>query len=204
MGARVPNPSINPESAINYEIGATFNYASTNATIAVFYNDLIKTFGSIDMPDGTCIAGTECYQNVNARGGYMYGVEVGLKQGFWADRISLGLNYAWTTRWIPGGLKSLGYPPHMGNITFAITPIKQFDFIAMATYQSRVFKDTAAGIDYLNSDVFLVDLKMNYRIMDNLELSVGAYNLLDRGYYYTSSSMYYPGRRFFTSLEYKF
>jgi len=211
-GYSVPNPNLNAQSALNYEIGATFDHKSTKATLAVFYNDLINTFGTVSMPNSSCSNGVDCYQFVNARGGYIIGTEVGIKQGFWDERIQVGLNYTWTQKWLPGGLISLGYPPHMANATFQITPINQFDFIAMATYRSKAVEQIAGGgLSYLNSDFMLIDLKANYRFTNNFSLSVGAYNLLDKDYRYGSwgnsgfsYSVYYPGRRFFASIEYKF
>lgn len=54
-----------------------------------------------------------------------------------------------------------------------------------------------------NNDIFLLDLKLNYRVINGLQLSLGAYNLLDRNYYY-GAGYYMAGRRVFASIEYKF
>lgn len=218
-GNRVPNPNIAPESAINYEIGTTFEWESTKFSAAVFYNDIREMLISVSATG--CISGTNCYKLENAKEGYSYGVEVGINQGFWEDKINLGLNYTYTERKTTNskgssygvdGSRILDYPNHILNFSFMTTPVKFFDIIAYLTYQSpqwygiggsRNTPNTSYG---KNGHIWLVDLKVNLRPIESVpdfQLSLGAYNLFDKNYYY-GSDYYQAGRRILLGVEYKY
>lgn len=206
-GTRTPNPNIMPESGINYEIGTSFQYSSSKGSLAVFFNDLTNMLVELSDPTNSCIAGSGCYKLTNAKEGYSYGVEVSFNQGFWEDRINLGLNYTYMQKitnaiFNPSGTKLykiLNYPNHIVNLNFSISPISKIDLIANATYQSPQW----ISENIKNKHIFLLDFKANYRIIDSLQFSLGAYNLLDANYYYSEGS-YMPGRRIFLNLEYKY
>lgn len=220
-GTTTPNPNLQPESAINVELGSKFsNYTdlgTTNAQIALFYNDLTNMVYSATDTTNSCINGTGCTKYTNARSGYSYGVELGFTQGFWRDRIKFGANYTYQQKQITNKGDSdyaldgriLDYPNHIANANLTITPVAPLDVIANATFQSAQWvadysrnNRTYTGY-HKNMDVFLLDLKLNYRVIDGLQLSVGAYNLLDKLYYY-NEGYYMPGRRIFASVEYRF
>ncbi len=214
-GKRTPNPNIRPESALNYEIGANFDYQSTKASIAVFYNDINDMLISVSDTSNGCNDGSGCTKLTNAKEGYAYGAEIALNQGFWQDRINLGINYSYVQRKATNkdgtsygvdGSRILDYPNHIANVTFLINPWKPLDIIANATYQSPQWYTSGKGASMTyaqNNDIFLLDLKLNYRVINGLQLSLGAYNLLDRNYYY-GAGYYMAGRRVFASIEYKF
>ncbi len=218
MGSTIPNPNLQPESAINYELGLNLDIDSTNFSASVFYNDYIDMITDITVPPngryGTCSSpqtgsngGNQyCYYYLNINEGYSYGVELALTQGFWEDRIQLGANYTYTQKVTSAesnnGVrigKILNYPNHIANLNFLITPIPQLDFILNMTYQSAMWTTQTTK----NKSVFLADLKLNYRIIDGLQASLGAYNVLDANYYY-QVGYYMPGRRIFLNLEYKY
>lgn len=107
------------------------------------------------------------------------------------------------------GSRILDYPNHIVNATLVISPIKQIDLIGLATFQSKQYYSvggnrnsppTAYG---QNNDIFLLDVKANYRPIEPLQLSLGAFNLLDKNYFY-GSGYYMAGRRVMASVEYKF
>ncbi|WP_241993672.1 TonB-dependent receptor [Helicobacter sp. MIT 05-5293] len=214
-GNRTPNPNLAPESALNYEIGANFDYQSTKASIAVFYNDINDMLISVEDTSNSCNEGSNCTKLTNAKEGYSYGAEIALNQGFWQDRINLGINYSYVQRKATNkdgtsygvdGSRILDYPNHIANVTFLINPWKPLDVIANATYQSPQWYTSGKGASMTyaqNNDIFLLDLKLNYRVINGLQLSLGAYNLLDRNYYY-GAGYYMAGRRVFASIEYKF
>lgn len=217
-GNRAPNPSLQNESAINYEVGVDFNYESTQISFAAFYNDLNNMLLSVSALDSSCIAGSQCMRLENAKEGYSYGAEVSLKQGFLEDKINFGINYSYVERKATNtagtsygvdGSRILDYPNHIANATLVISPIKQIDLIGLATFQSKQYYSvggnrnsppTAYG---QNNDIFLLDVKANYRPIEPLQFSLGAFNLLDRNYFY-GSGYYMAGRRVMASVEYKF
>ena len=205
MGRSIPNPDIRAESAINYEIGTTFDYESTKISAAVFYNDMNDMLIQTTVVGGCLNPNNNlCYKNVNAKEGYTYGVEFGFNQGFLDDRISFGANYAFIKKWAKGE-KITDYPEHIVNVNFMTTPIKYFDIIAYFTYQSKQWYAITNG--YAKNDhIYLVDLKVNLRPISSVpsfQLSLGAYNLLDKNYYY-NSGYYQAGRRILMGVEYKY
>ena len=220
-GNRVPNPNIAPESAINYEIGTTFNWESTKFSFAAFYNDIREMLISVSAMG--CISGNNCYKLENAKEGYSYGVEVGVNQGFWEDKINLGLNYTFTERKTTNkkgssygvdGSRILDYPNHILNFSFMTTPVRFFDIIAYLTYQSPQWYGVKSGSGKSattsgygkNGHIWLVDLKVNLRPIESIpdfQLSLGAYNLFDKNYYY-GSDYYQAGRRILMGVEYRY
>ena len=218
-GNRVPNPNIAPESAINYEIGTTFNWEATKFSFAAFYNDIREMLISVSATG--CISGNNCYKLENAKEGYSYGVEVGVNQGFWEDKINLGLNYTFTERKTTNkkgssygvdGSRILDYPNHILNFSFMTTPVRFFDIIAYLTYQSPQWYGIGGGRNQPNTSygknghIWLVDLKVNLRPIESVpdfQLSLGAYNLFDKNYYY-GSDYYQAGRRILLGVEYRY
>ncbi len=210
-GNRTPSPDISPESAINYELGAKFDYESTHFSIAAFYNDINDMLISVSDPTNSCLNGSQCSKLINAKEGYAYGAEVSLKQGFLDEKIVFSANYTYTdkkaTSYGVDGSRILDYPNHIANASLLIAPLKQLDLIGLATFQSKqwyLLGSTRNPTGYAqNNDIFLLDVKLNYCPIEALQFSVGAYNLLDRNYYY-GSGYYQPGRRILAGVEYKF
>lgn len=210
-GQRVANPNISPESALNYELGLNFERNLSKASIAVFYNDINNMLISVGLPNDTCSAGNNCVRLENAKEGYAYGAEIGVSQGFFDKALLLSANYSYTQRKATNtngssygvdGSRILDYPNHIANASIILSPIKQFDFIAQGTFQSKQWYVNNAVYNQ-NKDIFLLDIRANYRPIQSLQLSLGAYNLLDRNYYY-SSGYYMAGRRIMAGVEYKF
>lgn len=218
-GKRVSNPNLAPESAINYEIGTTFEWESTKASAAVFYNDIRGMLISVAATG--CIDSSDCSKLINAKEGYSYGVEVGVNQGFLDDKINLGLNYTFVERKTTNskgtsygvdGSRILDYPNHILNFNFMTTPIKYFDIIAYLSYQSPQWYGIGGGKNSPNTSygknghIWLVDLKVNLRPIESIpsfQLSLGAFNLFDKNYYY-GSDYYQAGRRILMGVEYKY
>ena len=216
-GNRVPNPKLQPESAINVEVGTKLDYqtalGTSKAEIAVYYNDLTNMIVSVGATG--CSNSTNCSKLENVRNGYSYGVEVGFSQGFWSDKITFGANYTYQQKQgyrnirnnkFEGGKinRIVDYPEHIANAMLSLTPFSQWDLIANLSYQSPQWSyDAKTGAYTKNRSIFLVDLKTNLRIIDGLQLSLGVSNVFDALYYY-SDGYYMPGRRIFLGLEYQY
>lgn len=215
-GNRTPNPNLTNESAINYEVGYALGLEDTKFSINVFYNDLNAMLVSVSDPTNSCNAGTGCTKLDNVKEGYSYGGEVGFKQSLFEDKVVFSANYSYVERKTKNskgssygvdGSRILDYPNHIANATLVISPIKQLDFIGLATFQSKQWYGVTQNrqtIGYAkNKDIFLLDVKVNYRPIESLEFSLGAYNLLDRNYFY-GSGYYMAGRSILASVGYNF
>lgn len=217
----IPNPSAKPENALNVELGTKAHYDTSlgggGVEFAIFYNNLTNMFvresghsGCLEPDSGGC------YKMVNVKNGHSYGIEISANQGFWDDRINLALNYTYTqkqgykSRNVRGILsgetinKILNHPNHIANLKFSITPLDSLEFIANFAYQSPQFLTQTSK----NSHIFLLDFKVNHRIIAGLQLFFGLTNALDCLYYYGKDSnnepYYMAGRRVFVGLEWKY
>lgn len=98
------------------------------------------------------------------------------------------------------GTRFTNLPSHLWNIQMIVKPIKEIDIIAGTRLSSKVYQGINEGYSPL---VFLADLKLVTRPIQNMELGIGVDNLLDRNYYY------YPGynqegRRIYAELRLKY
>lgn len=98
LGYNAPSSNLSPESAMNYELGVSFDYESTSIGATGFYNDLTNMMIEVRTDASNCSyplgSGTDkyCYQYENADTGYIYGGEAYAKQGFFNDKFVLGAN----------------------------------------------------------------------------------------------------------------
>lgn len=234
-GQNAPSKDLRSESAINYELGADFNYkfdelGTTQIGVTGFYNDLTDMMISTYVDKSECEAGrdgtaTYCLQYQNADTGYIYGGEAYAKQGFLGDKLTLGATWSYTQR------KSYNYdnngnrttttefvehPRQNINLSALIAPRKEYDIALNGSVQTsryaRVNLGTSAApiYDYVRiPTVVYFDVVANYYLKNNFKLSLGAYNMLDRNYNYSSSSTNasaggLPGRRVFAGAKYRY
>lgn len=207
-GYAVPNPDLGVESAMNYELGYDLAYKSTTFSVAAFFNDMTNMFVQVDMPNDSCSAGSDCWQNTNADSGYTYGGEVSVEQGFFEDNmLVLGLNYSYIYKRAtsldagvdsygnPYGKKITNYPNHIANAKIAIKPIKSLEFIALGTLESAAYyNDTTTTGNRRNAktqyhgykkgaNYFTLDLSANYELGKGLSVNAGVLNVTDRDNY---------------------
>lgn len=216
----VANPNLQPESAVNYEIGASFDYEGTSLSGTVFFqhlNDMISDFrvasNLCETPytSGNNGSNSYCVRQENVDEGFNYGVEFGFKQSFLSEMISFGANYTFTdSKQTMNGSSTnhgknsriLNYPTHLVNANFIYRPLNNLDLILYATYQGKRWSYSNNTGYYTQPAVFLMDLKINYRILESLQFSIGAYNVLDKDYY--DANYMIPGRRIYASIEWKY
>lgn len=210
MAEYAANPDLEPESAINYELGYDLAYKSTNFSVAVFYNDMKNMFdntltGSAQVDKGNCSNSNTswefyCYMQKNIDHGYTYGGEVALQQGFLDnDMLTLGVNYSYIYKHADGydvnlraGRKLTDYPNHIFNAKVKLKATKKLDIIAQSVYQSAPLYanldstgSTKTGGYFTRGDgeYIVVDISANYAASKNLSVSAGVYNVADRDNY---------------------
>ena len=209
MAEYAPNPDLEPESAINYELGYDLAYKSTNLSLAVFYNDMTNMIdntatGSAQVDSGNCAHGQSwqlfCYMQRNIDHGYTYGGEVSFQQGFGEnDELTFGVNYSYIYKHAEGyevnlraGTKITDYPNHIVNGKIKIKATQNLDIIAQGTYQSAPFYanlDTS-GTDKtggyfrdMGTEYINFDISAFYRATKHLTINTGIYNVADRDNY---------------------
>lgn len=232
----VKNDNLTSESLMNYEVGGEFNhefkdFGTTSLGATAFFNDINNAIGSYRVDSSLCSApnGTApnqyCLQYQNVDRGYSYGGEVFAKQGFFGDKFTLGANWSYIQRKTYNRdnygnrtytTEFTTHPRQNINLSALIAPRKEYDIALNGSVQTsryaRVNLGTSAApiYDYVRiPTVVYFDVVANYYLKDNLKLSLGAYNMLDRNYNYTASTTGasaggLPGRRVFAGFEYNY
>ena len=212
----VANDDLTTESLINYELGATFSYASTQVGLTGFYNDINNMIVTTQVDSSLC-DDTTCYQYENAKDGYSWGGEAFVKQGLFNDRLVLGANYSYIQRKSSisknkGDTREFTTHPRQNiNVSVLVAPRKEYDIGLNGSVQTSRYAYVQADDDYVKlPTVVYFDLVANYYLKENLKLSVGAYNLFDKNYNYenddydSANEGGLPGRRVFSSIEYRY
>lgn len=200
----MPNPDLKTESSLNIEIGGNYKIIEDlNINLAFYYNRYLNALADRSVSSG-CINGSDCKQFYNVKGfnAHAFGGEVGLKYAF-SDKFMLHTNYSYIykrKKADENGTRFTNLPSHLWNIQMIVKPIKEIDIIAGTRLSSKIYQEINEGY---SPSVFLADLKLVIRPIQNMELGIGVDNLLDRNYYY------YPGcnqesRRIYTELRLKY
>ena len=135
-GERIANPDLKPESAINYEIGHSFDYDATHLSAVAFFNHLSNMFvtkeGYAGCTSPSSNNGRGCTKLENVDQGYSYGVELALSQGLFDDKLTLLANYTYTDQYVDYESNGRGdrehynrilyYPKHIANAQIIFTP----------------------------------------------------------------------------------
>ena len=221
FGLYVPNPGLEIESAINYEVGYDLSFGSTAVSVAAFYNDMRNMFveKTLEGADATCSNPDkgECLQNVNAKSGYTYGGELSVQQGFFAnDLLVLGANYSYIQKRAKGvgldgyggadGKKILDYPNHIANAKIAIRPLRSLEFIALGTLESARYYADGSGGYVKGANYYSVDLSARYELARGFNITLGVTNVTDRDNYsgYLGESYHFAGRQWFAGVDYRY
>lgn len=199
FGKYTPNPELKAERAINYEIGVEKNFANTHvAKVALFLSKADDYIASVDL------ASTRQYQNIGKE--EHKGFELSL-DSFWLDNLTTNFSYTY----IDAEVKDNALNPYVTDIPkhsfvgkIKYSPIAVLDIIPALRYESeRYINSEAIYGDYKTKDYFLMDLKVAYRVIKNLEVAVGVKNIFDKNYFYDYG---YPeeGRSYYANFRYTF
>lgn len=219
-GQYAVNADLQPESAINSELGYNLNFNNTKFSVAGFYTYLTDMFVTENVYDtslcNTPLSGAYCYRNINADTGYLLGGEVSVEQALLENEaLVVGVNYSYIYKKAWGldsdntdaGRKITDYPNHIFNAKVAIKPSEKLEFIGFGTYESARYYDNGAVYEK-NRDYFTLDLTANYALSRGLNLTAGVLNFTDRdnfiGAASSSNASHLAGRRFIVGFDYNY
>ncbi len=201
FGDALPNPDLNPERAINYELGWVGRPAETfKLGGSVFYSDVSSVIQSVSIGGGKV-------QNQNVGDGRYYGAEI---YGEWeaTSDLTLGASYTFLKRNLVDpvrpGLQPIGTPEHSAYIYAEWVPFERFTVSPnIALYSSRWSTDRLETTFYQTKGFALVNLNMNYRLNENFEFDFGMRNMFDTNYQLAYG---YPeaGRTFYLNSAIRF
>lgn len=202
MGTTIPNPSLNVERAINYQLGISEKLNSkVRVDAAIFYSDITDMMQSNKVPGTVCDGGVLCNQLQNIGKVSSKGIELGLTAAV-TNTLELGGNYTYLDRQNKSDAKFLTDAPAHKLFTYAkwaATP--SMNVIGSAEYNSKRYStDTGTRIA---PGFSIVNAKLSYTLQKGVTLEAGVNNLLDRNYAY-SEGYYEEGRNFFANMNYRF
>ncbi len=212
FGRYVENPSLQPETSLNYEIGYQGSpWQNIKAEAAIFHSTIENKIQDwYPNPSKSCTAPTkkDPLGNVCQRrnvGEVRYsGVELGLR-GNVLSQLELGGNYTYTDPKIisnpnsRSGSKVYDVPKHKTTLHARYLASTNLDVVAFVeSNSSRWVSDTEDLGAYTT-----LNLKVAYRPLKDLALEVGVNNLGDKNYEF-SSGYPQPGRMWFANGRYSF
>jgi iron complex outermembrane receptor protein len=213
----IPNPSLKPERATNYEIGANRSFGIFHAEGAVFYSHVTNAIVSFPtFPAYACTASTvpgpcaatTLTQSRNLGHGDYYGAEVSLEAKI-GDTLTLGGNYTYTHRKLhdPSNLafRPTDVPTHKAFLYADWHPIERLHILPSIDIASDRWQvtDIAPILYYRSGSYANAGLRADYTIASGVEAGVGVRNLFDDNYSLVNGYPE-PGRSFFASIRFKY
>lgn len=201
LGKALPNPELDPERSINYEIGYKHTYEKwLTGELNLFYNDMSDYILSKTIPNPSKPT-TTLLQNQNIGDVDMYGAEVGITAKI-IDPLTVGVNYTY-----------IEYDNKTNDDEILNTPThKIFGYIEYRPWESlSLLADIEHDSDrYSSSDGMrvaegftTVNAKATYEFADRKYLEVGMNNIFDTDYEYEEG---YPeaGQTWFANVRLEF
>ncbi|MDR2080358.1 MAG: TonB-dependent receptor [Campylobacteraceae bacterium] len=198
----IPNPDLEAEEAVNYEIGT--EYVLNNSHLikaAVFYaktDDFIVMQNDFNWVDGYYTQ----FRNVGEE--THRGVEIAVSS-YWNDAFTTTISYSYIDASIKDDNVTKHYvtdlPKHNVYASLKYSPYSGVEIIPMVRYESERY--TSVGSNEKSDGFTLADIRIAYRPIDDLEISGGVKNIFDKYYYYDIG---YPqeGRSYYANIRYSF
>lgn len=224
FGTAVPNASVKPERATNFEVGGDFDpIDSFHVEGAVYYSDIDDALVSV--PVGLAAPFGTVNQTRNAGNGTYYGAELEATADV-TSTLRFGGNVSWIHReydQIPPLALGGATPPMTGadptNAGFEPQGVPDFKAFLYADWQVAPFVTVTPSMEwdssrwtvtsssaispprfYRTGDVMLFNLAASFDVSKNVSLLVGGKNLTDENYTLVDG---FPeeGRSYYVSLR---
>jgi iron complex outermembrane receptor protein len=182
FGTAQPNPDLESERAVNYEIGWEAQLTSgVNFSTALFYADVEDMIQTVVVAAGP----PQITQTQNVGDGEYYGVELGVQarlSGAWA----VAANYTHLERKIVDALQPtfevVGAPDDAAFVSFSYAPSSKLTITPSLELAGDRWSDVTGGGYVRTGDYTLLSLQVKYRGGDLWEVAVGGTNLLDENF----------------------
>jgi iron complex outermembrane receptor protein len=213
FGTSIPNPGLKPERATNYEIGGSHMWGPLRAEGAIFYSRVTNAIVNFPTLAYSCTGSTTpgpcpqitLTQSRNLAHGDYYGGEISLEAKL-GSTLSLGANYTYTHRKLNdpsnAAFRPLDVPTHKAFLYADWAPVERLHVIPSLDIASDrwTVTDIAPIVYYRTGNYVNAGLRIDYRLIKNVDVGVGARNLFDANYRLVDG---YPeqGRSFFASLR---
>lgn len=197
-----PNPALQPEESLNYEIGYQGTpWTGAKAEAAIFYSEINDKIQSVFVANvaSRCSSTAKC-QMRNVGEVHTTGVELGLRTPL-AGWLAVGFNYTYLD------IKNVSNPatkitdvPDSKFTAYAIvSPFGMLDIIPFIETNSGRWASNTVKLDGYTT----INLKAAYRPIKDLTLEAGVTNLTDENYA-LADGFPNPGRMWFANANYRF
>ena len=201
LGTALPNPDLDPEQSINYEVGyenrhlKNFRWKGT-----LFFNDVSDYIQQVTVPDPDDASKTK-YQNQNIGEVDLSGVELEVA-GYLTNALEIGCNYTFTqAENHTDDTELINIPEHK------LVPYLKYTFMERLStlIDAEIYSDRFSSSNgKREADGFMTaNIKFGYDFGNGLLAETGLKNLLDEDYE-LEEGYPEPGRTVFANLRYTF
>ncbi|MEF3169411.1 MAG: TonB-dependent receptor [Deltaproteobacteria bacterium] len=200
LGWVIPNPELNPEESINYEIGyQDLFFKKMWLKTAVFYSDISDFIMFVTVPDPNN-PGKTVNQNQNIGKVRHYGLETDVSAEVMKG-LESGLNYTYIYRDNRTNEdKLINVPKHKFFAYLKYKPLKKLTLHGNLEYNSKRYSSSAGN--RVAGAFTLVNTKIAYEIIKELNIEMGVNNVFDKNYA-LDEGYPEPGRNYFANLTYR-
>ncbi|HTQ99263.1 MAG TPA: TonB-dependent receptor [Candidatus Acidoferrum sp.] len=206
LGTAIPNPALEPESAVNMEVGVNGNVPlSSGRTLelsaALFQNRLDNTIDSVSIAPTLC-SSPPCTQEQNIGRQNNTGVELGFTAHL-GDQWDVHGDYSYLDRknLTNPTLYALDTPKNKVFSYVRYRATNQLDFMLSSEHESPRYSTTNAT--RVTTPFTVTDLKASWRFSKMWQAEAGVRNLGDTLYMY-EEGFPEPGRTWFLNLNVNF
>lgn len=200
LGSALPNPGLDPEISVNYDLGYETTYKNINFQTTAFFSDIKDYIQSMTVPDPDDATAT-LDQNQNIGKVYLYGAEADLHMRF-SEQLEGGLNYTYT-RWDnrENSEKITDIPKHKIRAFAHCTLWEKLGLTVDAEHYAGRYS-SSDGVRETDSFT-IANIKADYALFKGLKLEAGVDNVFDEDYEIDEG---YPeeGVCYFTNLTYRY
>ncbi|MEZ4528594.1 MAG: TonB-dependent receptor [Desulfobacterales bacterium] len=201
MGTALPNPELDPEKSVNYEIGyQQLLFKKLLVETTLFYSDTSDFILSKKIPDPNDPSKT-LNQNQNIGDVDQYGMEIGMS-GQILSSLKGGLNYTcFQSHNKSSNDEMLNTPEHKIFAYLQYFPIKHLSIMGNIEYDSKRYSSSDAV--RVADEFFVVNSKLSYEVYNGFFIEAGVNNIFDEDYALDEG---FPeaGRSWLANVRYEF
>ena len=204
FGGAISNPGLKPERALNLEVGVADELLpGLRGEAALFHSRVDDAIQSVQV----LYSGSYYGQNQNVGEATFKGIELGLKARF-SDALEVGGNYSYIHTHIDNpndaAARLTTTPQNKAFLYAKWRPIAALNVVPSLEYASPRWSSAAVGSGYVQTGEYaLLNLKLEYQLRRDWDVSLSARNLLDKNYQLVDG---YPqeGRNFLVATRFQF
>jgi iron complex outermembrane receptor protein len=201
LGSALPNPGLEPESAMHYEIGYAPRFGNVGGKLALFQSNLRDAIEQVTLDPSVCAA-PPCTQLRNVGRQRNRGFEIALD---WSPIDALLLTAQFDlldrdNRSSPS-LKSTNTPDFKYQLAADWQFLSQWRLRADLQHETKRYSDTNG--DRIAGAFTLANAFVRYSPLQQIGIEIGVRNLADEVYAY-EEGFYEPGRTWLAQIDYRY